>query len=89
MRISKDELMDRLSKKRGLYRSHLVDTLLSDMEGLGWIILDESRLRDRIDKLVESVRSDITVSPEVHTKRPKREITGKDQPIQLPDHRDT
>ena len=89
MRISKDVLMDRLSKKRGLYRSHFVDTLLSDMESFGWIILDEPRLRDRLDKLVESVRSDITTSPEVHIKRLKREIWGEDQPIRSLDHRDT
>ena len=81
MRISKDELMDRLSKKRGLYRSYLVDTLLSDMEGFGWIILDESKLKNRLDKLVASVRSDITTSPEVHIKRLKQEILGKDWPI--------
>ena len=74
MRISKDELMDRLSKKRGLYRSNLVDTLLSDIEGFGWIILDESKLKNRLDKLAESVRSDLTTSPEVHIKTLKREI---------------
>jgi hypothetical protein len=78
VRINKDELMDRLSKKRGLYRSNLVKTLLSDMESFGWIILDESKLKVRLDNLEESVRSDISTSPEVHIKWLKQEIWGKD-----------
>ncbi len=78
MRVSREELMNRLTKKRGLYRSRFVDNLLSDMESFGWIILDGSKLKDRLDKLEESVRSDISTSPEIHVKRLKQEIWGKD-----------
>jgi hypothetical protein len=47
------------------------------MESFGWIILDESKLKARLDKLEKSVGSDMSTSPEKFIKKLKQEIWGE------------
>ena len=72
--VEKSEFVDSLSKKRGLYRSGLVNTLWEDFKLFGWIMFDESRLRKRLDDLIQNIKNDISSSPEIWVERLIKEI---------------
>jgi len=76
MRVSGQEFKERLSKKRGLYTPLLVNTLWEDLEGFGWVLLDESMLKRKLDDLETNIRNDITSAPTEWVRRFKKEVLG-------------
>lgn len=78
MKISKQELKDKMSKKRYVYSSHLIEDLWKDFEELGWGIFDESILKQKIIDLETNINSDIRGSPLKYVKNFKKEILGTD-----------
>jgi len=78
MRVSKQEFGERLRKIRGVYSSHLVDTLYDDLVGFGWGLFDESILKQKLDELEANIRNDITTAPETLVQRFKKEFFGRE-----------
>lgn len=73
--IEKAEFIERLSKKRGLYRLGLVKTLWEDFKDFNWIMFDESKLKQRLDNLMQNIKNDISSSPEIWVEKFKKEIS--------------
>jgi len=77
MRVNKQELKERLSKKRAVYTPLLINNLWEDLESLGWILFDESALKRKLDGLETSIRYDPRVDASVELiKRLRKEIWG-------------
>ena len=77
MRVNKQELKERLSKKRAVYTPLLINNLWEDFESLGWILFDESALKRKLDGLETSILYDPRVDASVELiKRLRKEIWG-------------
>jgi len=74
MGVSKQEFKEKLSKKRGTYTSLLVNTLWEDLEGFGWVLFNESMLKQKLDDLETNIRNDITSAPTEWVRRFRKEI---------------
>jgi len=74
MKVTKQELTDRLRGKRGVYTRVFIDSLYQDFADFGWAVFDENALKEKLDRLEANIRDDITTSPEVWVRRFKKEI---------------
>ena len=74
MKVTKQELTERLRGIRAVYTGVVIDSLYTDLADLGWAVFDENALKEKLDRLETNIRDDITTSPEVWVRKFKKEI---------------